>query len=313
MTLRRSLPAISLACGLLLLVWVMRAFPISDVIRAVLRLGPGIFLTVAAALSWHACNTFAFRALLGDAFSFFALFYNRLVGDAYNNLLPLAGLGGEPFKLRHLTTRVPVPEATLALIRDRVIESTFGVAFSCVGIVAILLGATFPTALPVLLRGALWMIAAVFAVITGVAILAVRSSLPAKLGGRLTAPFGAGTPPLHGMSARQLLRVVCWHLPARMLGWAEVAILLHLLRVPMSLPTVVLVDNFLHVAGFIGFAIPQGLGVQEGASVYILGVFGQSGPEAIAFSLARRGRGLLVSVLGIALHLASLPRRASQG
>jgi uncharacterized membrane protein YbhN (UPF0104 family) len=56
-------------------------------------------------------------------------------------------------------------------------------------------------------------------------------------------------------------------------------------------------------AGFIGGAIPQGLGVTEAATVGLFQLLHFAGPAAVAFALARRGRTLLVSVVGVTLHL----------
>ena len=69
--------------------------------------------------------------------------------------------------------------------------------------------------------------------------------------------------------------------------------------------TVAFVDSFLNAAGYIGFFIPQGLGVFEKASDYVFGVIGGAsvGPAGVAFALARRGRMLVVSVLGVLAHV----------
>jgi uncharacterized membrane protein YbhN (UPF0104 family) len=58
--------------------------------------------------------------------------------------------------------------------------------------------------------------------------------------------------------------------------------------------------------GYVSFMIPQGLGVFEGTSVFVLGIIGASGPLAIAFSLAGRCRMLVVGLFGVSLHLAAI-------
>ena len=71
----------------------------------------------------------------------------------------------------------------------------------------------------------------------------------------------------------------------------------------------VFIDCVNNAAGFIGFVIPQGLGVSEGTTVYLLGALGYAGAIAVAFALVRRGRMLAVSLLGVLLHL--LRRKAT--
>jgi len=70
-----------------------------------------------------------------------------------------------------------------------------------------------------------------------------------------------------------------------------------------DITTAAFVDSALNAAGFVGFAFPQGVGVFEGSSVYLLGCLGVSAPAALAFALARRGRMLLVSLSGVVVHL----------
>ncbi|MBV8755703.1 MAG: hypothetical protein JO257_00420, partial [Deltaproteobacteria bacterium] len=50
-------------------------------------------------------------------------------------------------------------------------------------------------------------------------------------------------------------------------------------------------------------AIPQGIGVTDGATVGIFTILHFAAPLGIAFALARRGRMLVVSTAGVLLHL----------
>ncbi len=292
--------------GLALLAWCLRAQPLAQMLAAVRRIGPAALLTPIVALGWHACNTFAFRALLDGEVSWAALFRNRLIGDGYNNLLPFAGVGGEPWKGRDLARHLPPARIVAALIRDRTIETSFGLVFTAVCLAASMRSVS----LPALLRSALWLFAAGALVAGAAGFALVRSALPGRAGGAMARWLGAPTPGVPGTVDRvawpRLLRVVAWHLPARALGLVEVAILLHALGMPVALPFVVFIDNLLNAAGFVGFAIPQGLGVLEGTSVFAFGLIGGAGPAAIAFALARRGRLAVVSLVGVLLHVGGL-------
>src|SRR4029078_6815277 len=94
-----------------------------------------------------------------------------------------------------------------------------------------------------------------------------------------------------------------WSLASRMLGMCEIAVLLHAIDLPVDVSTTAFADSALNAAGFIGFAFPQGVGLFEGSTVSLLGCLGVSTPAALAFALARRGRMLLVSLLGVVVHL----------
>ncbi len=300
---RPWLEAIPLVAGAALLAYVVSRFPLREIYGAVRQLGAPLVLAPLVALGWHACNTSAFRVLLDGKVPWPALYWNRLVGDGYNNLLPFAGIGGEPFKLRHLSRYLPTESVVAALIRDRVIESAFGMLSTSAG----LLYASLNVEMPARLRVALWGFGGVSLVIALLAGALVMSALPGRAGVLIAKLLGGAKPKdFEGLSMARLARVLAWHLPARLLGLVEIAVVLHLLGLPTTFATVVFTDSLLNAAGFISFFIPQGIGVFEGTTVYLFGLLGFPGAMAIAFALARRGRLLIVSLLGIVLHVASL-------
>ena len=184
-------------------------------------------------------------------------------------------------------------------MRDRSVDNAFGLVFSAAGI-AIGLPRV---AIPAVARGALWTVPGIAAV-AGAAMLAIAvTRLPGRLGGlanRWTRDIGRAPEPL---AAGFALRAVGWALATRLLQTLETALLLACIGAPVTVPAVLLVDGALNAAGFVGFLMPQGLGVVEGTAVYILGVLGSPAAAATAFALTRRGRVLLVGGAGIALHL----------
>src|SRR5262245_43638395 len=122
--------------GLGLLVWMVTRFPLSAIGDACLDLGFGVFLMPVIALGWMAAGAMALYQLLGGRVPWLALFWNRVVGDGYNAIIPAAGVGGEPVKLRQLTRYVETHRAVVALINDRLIDNSIAFMFSasCVGI-----------------------------------------------------------------------------------------------------------------------------------------------------------------------------------
>jgi SAM-dependent methyltransferase len=125
----------------------------------------------------------------------------------------------------------------------------------------------------------------------------------AKLAGKWLGAAAATTP--DPLPRRDFLIATSWCLAGRIVGFCEIGALLWILDLGVDPVAILFLDSVLNAAGFISFVIPQGLGVFEGASVHLFGILGFPGPLAIAFALARRGRMLLVALLGIALHLVS--------
>jgi hypothetical protein len=271
--------------------------------------GPLVLLTPLVALGWIVLNTFGMSVLVDGKVPFGQLLHNRLVGDGYNMLLPLAGLGGEPWKLRHLSTFVPTPVAVAALIRDRVIENAVGFVVTAI-VVAIGIG-HYP--LPRPLHTALFAYVFVALACAVLSSALVVTHLPGKAGTLVAKLLGVGGadsgPPPGPLPLARFARVAFWNFLGRIVGSVEVAVLLYALTSGFDAARTVFIDCVNNAAGFIGFVIPQGLGVNEGTTVYLLGALGYAGAIAVAFALVRRGRMLVVSLLGVLLHL--LRRRST--
>ncbi|MBI5477319.1 MAG: flippase-like domain-containing protein [Deltaproteobacteria bacterium] len=313
---RRSLARwrdrVFLLLGLALLGYVLSRYPLGDIGRACLRLGPWVAVTPLIALVWFCCNTTALYLLLDRQVSWWRLLRIRLIGDGYNTLLPLAGLGGEPLKARHLAAFVPVEQAVTALIRDRIVENAVGMLFTSLWL-ALALGRVVMDAR---VRAALLVYAGLAAAVGVAIVLVVLTSLPGRVGNRVARWLGASDPRTVRLAPAQLARVLCCYLAARITGTLEVAALFALLGLPVEPLTVLFCYSLHHAAGTVSFAIPGSLGVLEGTSVYLFSVLGYPGPAAVAFALARRARLLVVGLFGVLLHLvltgtAHRPRRTA--
>ncbi|HEX7836623.1 MAG TPA: lysylphosphatidylglycerol synthase domain-containing protein [Kofleriaceae bacterium] len=292
--------------GLALLVYVLSRYPIGDIRTAVSTMWPGVLVTPLIALAWFCCGSTPLYLLLDRRVAWRRVLWIRLVGDSYNALLPLAGFGGEPFKIRQLTMSVDPGFVMTTLIRDRIVDNAIGFLVSAASVAIGLTAYTLDGRLTAGLIG--------YAIVCGVlGILALAlgvTRLPGRVGGWMAKVVSAGPPEqIERLSASRLLFASLWCLGARALGLLEGAVLLRLLDLPHDFATILFVDGVLNAAGYIGFMIPAGLGVFEGATVYVLAVIGATGPLAIAFALARRGRMLVVSLFGISLHLGAMVRR----
>ena len=68
--------------------------------------------------------------------------------------------------------------------------------------------------------------------------------------------------------------------------------------------TVIAVESLMYAVRNLGFALPGGLGVQEGAYVLLGPVFGLHASDALALSLLRRGRDLVIGLPVLAIWQA---------
>jgi len=296
-----------LLVGLALLVYVVSRYPLAEIVRACQRLGPWVALTPLLALGWFCCNTSALHLLLDRRVPWLRLFRIRLISDGYNALLPLAGLGGEPFRVKHLSEYVPTDHVLAAVIRDRVLENAVGMVLTSVWL-AIAVGHFG-------LKGPFLVVVvgyAAFAAVVGVTvILLAATALPSRVGNVLARRLGVTSPGVVRCPPAKLIPVLGCYLAARVIGTLETALLLWLLGLGFDPLTILFCYSVHHMMGNIGFMFPQGVGVFEGTSVYLFSVLGFPGPLAVAFALARRGRMLLMGLIGVLLHVVGLTRPAS--
>ena len=194
-------------------------------------------------------------------------------------------LGGEPFKLRILGRYLSVAQALTALVRDRLIDNGLGfvVSAACCALGAVAMAVPAPHA---------WLVYAAVALPARrrVVLALMVSRVPGRLGvvaSRALAGNDAEPAPLR---VRTFTRALAWFALTRVLQGCETALLLALISAPTDLATVIFVDGTLNAAGFLGFMLPQGLGVVEGTAAYVLTGLGVPLPAATAFALVRRGR-----------------------
>lgn len=303
----RWIDKVLLAIGLGLFAYVVSRYPLGDIGAAVASMWPGVALTPLIALSWFACGSSTLYFLLDRRVSWLRVVWIRLVGDSYNSLLPLAGFGGEPFKIRQLSRTLEPAIVIATLIRDRVVDNAMGFLFGATELAIGLTGYSVDAKLHAALIGYI----AICGLLGVLGVALVRTRLPSRIGGWLARLLGDTAPDqIQPVSIAQLAKVIACCLAARLLGVLEKVALLWVLGLPHDLVTAMFVDGMLNAVGYVSFMVPQGLGVFEGTSVFVLGIVGAPGPLAIAFALAGRGRMLAVALFGVSLHLAAIVRNA---
>ena len=310
---RRWLGRLLLAAGVVAIALLVARFPLADIGAACRALGPAVLVTPVIALGWFAANTTALFHILERRVPWPTLFWNRLVGEGFNSIIPAGGIGGEPFKVRHLARRVPASRAVVAVLADRFIENIAGLVAAAAFLASSALSLELDLARGT--RAALLGGAGAATAVAAVATALVLSRVPGRFGARLARWMGSPALVHERVRPSTFARAALWCLVGRALGLAEIALLYHLLGIPVGPGLVVFTAGAATLAGFIGFAVPQGMGVTEAATVGAFALLHLPGPAGVAFALARRGRMLFMSIVGMALYLAARPgqRRGAGG
>jgi hypothetical protein len=296
--------------GIGLLVAVIAQYDFAEIVDKVAGMWPLVALTPLIAIAWSFTATTALWLLLDRRVAWPRVWWIRIVGDSYNALLPLAGYGGEPFKIRQLTRDVDGGTVMTTLIRDRLVDNAIGFMY---GGTEIALGLAAFVLDPKLEVGLFGYLAACVVLGTFGMVLTI-TRLPGRLGSWLANIVGGTVPEkIEPLPRARLAQVTLCYLGSRTLGMLEKLVLLWSLGLPHDLVTAFFVDGFCSAAGYVGFMIPQGLGVFEGATAYLIEVIiGGTGAAGVAFALARRGRMLVVGLFGILCHVAAVARNALQ-
>jgi len=230
----------------------------------------------------------------------------RLIREGVNTLVPTGQIGGLVAAVRLLGRRGMRPaDAVAATVVDITVELVTQVVFTLLGLALLVycLG-RFPLAVPMLAG------LAVFAAMVAALIGAQRLGL-ARLAERAAARFGfigridglhAAIIGLYRQPAALTRSALC-HLLAWALGAAEVCIALHFLGCDTGLAQGFVIESLGQTVKAASFAIPGALGVQEGGYVILCGLFGIAPDTALALSLMKRVRELLLGAPSVALWL----------
>jgi putative membrane protein len=301
--------ALTATIGAGLLVWLLWSAGLPAVIQAVVRLGFWGFGTIVAFQLGLAALMGVAWALLGRGRPDSPMgryVWGRLVRDASGQALPFSQVGAILLGGRALSLEgVAGGFATASTVTDLAVEFTSQLAFVALGAALLaILRPHNPLGRPVLL-----VIGALVLMSIGL-VLAQSHGAPfieRMLRRVLKRDDGAGGPPVAEafgeIRARPASAVVAWalHFMGWLLGGVQTWITLLFLDVHATLGGALVIDSLTAGAKAVGFIIPGSLGVQEGALVLLGHIFGVASPAALALSLARRGRDLVIAlpVLGI--------------
>jgi putative membrane protein len=279
----------------------------------VLRAGWAVPITTALLLVQLWLSALAWRLSTGPDMSRFGpspggWFLIRWVREAVNSLLPVAQLGGNIVGIRLLVLRgIPGARAGAGTTLDLTIEAGTQVLFTLAGFLVLALIAPDEPWMPWvqggLVTGALGVAAFIVAQRAGLMRLVEAGAK------RLQRSFPAlpmdGAHGLHVELMRlqrnraAVMRATALHLLAWMLGTIEAWLALYAMGVSVGWEQAFVIESLGQAVRSAGFVVPGALGVQEAGFILVCGLFGIAPDTAIALSMVKRARELVVGLPGL--------------
>lgn len=312
--------------GLALFAWFVARADLGAVGQAFQRLGglaplallPYVLVYVADTAAWRV----AFPA--SPAVGFGRLLRVRWSGEAVNNVVPSAYLGGEAVKVFLLRRRgVPLGVGTTAAVVSKSAQTLAQVLFIGAGALAFAWiapgnGGLHRAMLAVVGLSTLTLIALFWLQRRGLFTSLMRAGERLGLRLRVLAEHRGRLEQLDrqiGAFYREHQRRFLACVGVYWLGWlldaVEIFVVAHLMGVEMTWQQALAVEAFISVAKVLGVFVPGAVGVQESGVVLLGRLAGLPEPFALAYALFRRGRELLYAAVGwtwLYLEEASLPR-----
>ncbi len=230
--------------------------------------------------------------------------WSRFVRDGGSEALPLSQVGGYVLGARAaILAGLAAPMAIASTVVDVTMELLAQLAYTTLGVTllsALRPKSGFTTPVIISLGGALVIsilfIAAQqrgFGLIERLAHRLARrwAAVAAASAAAIQAAIGAIYRRRGGLLAGFALHLLCWILSA-----VEPWLALRWMGAPLGFEGVLAIESLLYAVRSVGFAIPDALGIQEGAYILLCGLFG-IGPEvALSLSLLKRARDLSLGV-----------------
>lgn len=315
----KVLKLIYLALGAALFGALLFAFDAGAALALIWQVGPlgiaALCLVFFVLFSLDALLWFVLVPELPRRFSWYRrLVRVRLVGEAFNLVVPAGGFGGEPLKAVLLKSHYGVSyrDSSAGLVLAR-LQSLIG-QFVFVLLAVIVMAAA--TGLPGSYQTGAWVALAVLAGMTGGFILTPKLRLSSRLGrrfgqrrwGRSIARALAGIEAVEdrvnafarahrGRYALSIgLAVLRWSL-----GTAEMWLGLWLLGHPVSVAEALVLEGLLQLARSVSFFIPANLGTQDGALALAAAAITGVAAAGLGVALLRRVREVIFIGLGFAM------------
>ncbi len=236
----------------------------------------------------------------------------RWLGESANSFLPAGPIGGPVVMARYLSRRgMAMDEAAAAVTVSTTLQTVAQMIFALMGVVLLTAHASIKNenavAVPLLiasglivfcLTGFYWMqrrglfgkLMRAVARLAGKRDWSQLVSRAHAIDAAVQVAYTRGT----GVTVSFVLSLAGW-----LVGTAEVYLILRLLRFPVGWGDALLLESLGQAIRAAGFAIPGSLGVQEGGYLLLAPVAGLTPEIALALSLAKRAREVLLGLPGL--------------
>jgi putative membrane protein len=294
---------------------------IGDVAKALGQAGWGILAIVFLHLPPLWADAMGWRSLFpaGQRPPRRIMLRARWIGESINDLLPVLQMGGNVVKAWLLVgCGIPVDRAGASVVVDVTIVVLTQILFTFLGIalVAPTLGSGGGLLVVAAGTGIMAILLAGFYTAQRRGFFSIVVRVARKiLGATQWGTFREGASAIDGEvlrlygERRALVVAGFWHILSWFLGIGEVWLALRLLGHPVGFGTALLFESLGQAIRTGAFAVPGALGIQEGGYILVGGVLGIQPGIALALSLARRARELLLGLTGLAVWQASTIRR----
>jgi putative membrane protein len=220
----------------------------------------------------------------------------RIARDSVSEMLPFSQLGGFAAGIRVLSLAVVRPRmATALLFADLLMEFLSKLLYAAVGVAMLMQVRPESLLLSYLLAGLFLLLAFCLLMLRyrnlqfriALGLLRRHSAL-----GRKVREFGAFLSPGR-LGPSGVLHIICWSF-----GGIEAWLTFHLMGMAVTGKEALIIDSLAMGLRTFGFWVPAALGIQEGAYIFVCSLVGLGPDVAMALSLVRRGRDILLGIIG---------------
>jgi putative membrane protein len=305
---RVALPG--LVVGLALFTALVTFHGVHEVAGALRVAGAGLLLVAVFHLVPMLADAVGWRRLLPSELrpSVLRMLRARWIGESVNGLLPVLQVGGNIVKASLLTkTGIGGAVAGATVVVDVTLVMLTQIFFTIIGLALLLLligGRTLalPVAVGLVIMGS--MLAAFYAA-QRQGVFGTLAQMLVRVGRGRWSTLVAGGDALDASvtvlyrQPRTIAASSAWHLTSWLLGTGEVWLALRLLGHPVGLGEAIMLESLGQAVRAGAFAVPGALGVQEGGYVMLGRVIGLPPETALALSLAKRVRELVLGIPGL--------------
>jgi len=237
------------------------------------------------------------------------IFWMRWIGESVSTLVPSAAVGGDIVRARLAAIKgAPLPVAAGTVLVDLTLGVFTQAAFTILGVILLVQVTGRKSLVGPTIIGTLIGVAAVggFYFVQRLGMFRFLARMIAKLANSpewqsLVQSGETLDQTIRTLYARRRGVIACcaWTMLSLILNSGEIWIALRALNLNATVLNAIILQSTVLTVRNVGFAVPSGLGVQEGGYVLIGSLLGIDGTNALALSLIARVRELALGVPGL--------------